>query len=288
MACQTRRITVHGHFIIMSLPRLFKPFQQIHGSFVHQLLNKWFKSELGKEILQQEKALLERLLPSMFGYNLVQTGFGEPHWLAESSTIHNKIYLCEQPQYSGYYRCVCSHLDELALATESVDVAILHHSLDFASAPHRVLREMSRVVIPGGKIVIVGFNPWSLWGVFRFVQMHSIRMPWSGNFISAYRLSDWLKLLDFHVEGYESTAYGLPTANDRTRKLFNWISYLGQRVWRQRGGVYVLVATKQVSTLTPIKPRFSSVTDSLVHIPIAGIAKPSIRNHWNKTNKRET
>lgn len=269
----------------MSLPRLFKPFQQIHGQFVHTLLDRWFDSELGKEILQQENALLERLLPSMFGYFLVQTGFGAPQWMAESSTIHNKLYLSELPQHSRHYHCVCSHLEELSLATESIDVALLHHSLDFASAPHRVLREMSRAIIPGGKIVIVGFNPWSLWGVARYVLMHSTKMPWNGNFISPYRLSDWLKLLDFHVEGYEGTAYGLPTANSRTRKLFNWIAYLGQRIWRQRGGVYVLVATKQVATLTPIKPRFSSVTDSL--IPIAGIAKPSMSHHWHNSNKRE-
>jgi len=261
----------------MSLPRLFKPFQQLHGASVHPLLSSWYKTELGQELLQNEKDILDRVLPSMFGYHLVQTGIGEPHWLAEASTIHHKVYLSEQPQTSDRYRCVCSRLDELALATESVDVAILHHGLDFESAPHRALREIARAVIPGGRIVIIGFNPWSLWGLGRFILMQTAGMPWSANFLSPYRISDWLKLLDFHVEGYESTAFGLPTANRRARRLFNWLSYLGQRIWQQRGGVYVLVAVKQVATITPIKPRFSTVTDTLVNIPITGIAKPSTR-----------
>ncbi|MBA54759.1 MAG: hypothetical protein CMK89_09930 [Pseudomonadales bacterium] len=272
----------------MSLPRLFKPFQQVHGASVHPLLSSWFQSELGQELLKQEKDILDRVLPSIFGYHLVQTGIGEPQWLAESSTIHNKLYVSEQPQRSDQYHCVCSRLDELSLATESIDVAVLHHSLDFDSSPHRALREISRAVIPGGHIVIVGFNPWSLWGIARFFLMHSAAMPWSGNFLSPYRLSDWLKLLDFQVEGYESTAFGLPTANKRTRNFFNWLAYLGQRIWQQRGGVYVLVAVKQVSTLTPIKTRFKRVTDSLVNIPIAGIAKPSTRKPFSPGGSSES
>ena len=83
------------------------------------------------------------------------------------------------------------------------------------------------------------------------------------------------------MEGYESTAFGLPTANRRTRNLFNWLSYLGQRIWQQRGGVYVMVAVKQVSTLTPIKPRFKTVKETLVNIPITGIAKPSTRKPFS-------
>ena len=247
---------------------------------MHRLLSDWFKTDLGEEVLQKETALLGRLLPSMFGYYLVQAGVGQPQWLAENSVIHRKLYVCEQPQQSSRYHCVCSRLDDMAIATESVDVAILHHSLDFESAPHRVLREVARVVIPGGKIVIVGFNPWSLWGLCRLALTGADRLPWSGNFLSPYRISDWLKLLDFQVEGCESLMHGLPTSGTRARKLFGWLAFVGQHVWRQQGGIYVLVATKQVSTLTPIKPKRLSVRDSLVPIPIAGIAKPSTRKLW--------
>ncbi len=271
----------------MSLPRLFQPFQQIQGSYVHDLLDKWFETPIGKDVLEQEKDLLAQLLPSMFGYYLVQTGVGKPKYLTAGSTIHRKLYVCEQPQKSQHYRCVCSRLDDLAIATESVDVALLHHSLDFENAPHRVLKEISRAVIPGGKIVIVGFNPWSLWGLSRFLLAQSVRIPWSGNFISPMRVSDWLHLLDFRVEGCEAIVHGVPYSNPTARKMFNWFGFLSKRMWRQRGGVYVLVATKQVSTLTPIKPGFKSVRDSLVTLPIAGIAKPSTRKPWPNNGNSE-
>src|SRR3989338_2411199 len=264
----------------MTLPRLFKPFQQVHGDDIHRLMSDWFKSELGCQVLDAERDLLDHLLPSMFGYYLVQTGVGEPQWLASTSTIHCKLYLCEQPCNSPHYHCVASRPDDMAIATESIDVALLHHSLDFESEPHRALREVARTVIPGGKILIVGFNPWSLWGIWRLLRKQTTHFPWSGNFISPLRMSDWLNLLDFHVEGCESLIHGLPTANPRTGKLFGWLSYLIQRLWTQRGAVYVLVATKQVATVTPIKPRFRTVRESLVKIPIAGIAKPSTRKGW--------
>lgn len=272
----------------MTLPRLFKPFQQIHGINVHGLLTNWFRTDLGAQVLQTEKALLDRLLPSAFGYYLVQIGVGEPQWLAESSAIHRKLYICEEQYSSAHYQCVVSRPDEIAVATESVDVAILHHSLDFESEPHRALREIARTVIPGGKILIVGFNPWSLWGMWRLLLQQSAQVPWSGNFISPFRLSDWLKVLDFHVEGCESMMHGLPSANTRTQRLFGWLAYLGQRLWSQRGGIYVLAATKQVSTLTPIKPAFRSMRQSLVNIPIAGIANPSTRKRWHLDGKSES
>src|SRR5690606_27430887 len=120
---------------------------------VHRLLTNWFRTDLGVQVLQTEKTLLDRLLPSTFGYYLVQIGVGEPQWLAESSTIHRKLYLCEERYQSDHYHCVVSRPDEIAVATESVDVAILHHSLDFESEPHRALREVARTVIPGGKIL---------------------------------------------------------------------------------------------------------------------------------------
>lgn len=265
----------------MTLPRLFQPFQQVHGSNVHRLLTDWFRSDLGSRVLQTEQALLNSLLPSMFGYYLVQIGVGEPQWLASSSTIHRKLYVCEERYSSEHYQCVVSRPDEIAVATESVDVAILHHSLDFESEPHRALREISRTVIPGGRILIVGFNPWSLWGLWRLFVKQGAHVPWSGNFISPFRLSDWLKVLDFHVEGYESMIHDLPTAHHKTNRFFGWLSYLGQRFWSQRGAVYVLAATKQVSTLTPIKPAFRTVRESLVKIPIAGIANPSTRKRWH-------
>lgn len=259
----------------MSLPRLFKPFQHFTGSYVHELVNEWFETEAGQRTLQAEKALLDQVLPSMFGYYLMQTGVGPPQLITDSSPIKHRFYVCEELYPQAPMACVQSRFSELSVASDAIDVAILHHSLDFDNNPHRLLREISRTLIPGGKMVVVGFNPWSLWGLIRLLRSKSAKVPWCGNFLSPYRLSDWLNLLDFEVEGCECTLYGPPNTSQKWARYFGWWSYASQRWWSQRGAVYIMVATKRVATVTPIKPRKKP---SLVSIPINGIARPTPRS----------
>jgi len=87
--------------------------------------------------------------------------------------------------------------DRLPLASESVDVFVLPHTLEFHPNPHALLREVDRVLIPEGHVVILSFNPWSLWGVFRVLLGWRKQMPWCGQYYSRPRLRDWLSLLGF-------------------------------------------------------------------------------------------
>src|SRR5690606_30958247 len=96
-------------------------------------------------------------------------------------------------------------IEMLPLATDSVDAVLLHHALDFTPDSHRLLREASRVLRPGGRMVVVGFNPVSLWGLGSLLRWRPQMPPWNARFISRRRITDWLRLLDFHVE---QTSYG--------------------------------------------------------------------------------
>ena len=51
--------------------------------------------------------------------------------------------------------------DALPLATDSVDALLLPHTLELHDNPHEVLREVARVLIPEGHVVVLGFNPVS-------------------------------------------------------------------------------------------------------------------------------
>lgn len=259
----------------MRLPRLFKSPQSLRGGYIHELVDLWFDSAQGQEVLRQERILCEQILPDMFGYHLLQLGFGQPRPLCESSPIRHRVYIAEK-SVRAEGPLIVSGLDDLAVATDSVDVALLHHCLDFTLHPQRVLREVSRVVIPGGKIVIVGFNPLSLWGLWRLAKAQSADVPWCGRFLSPYRVSDWLGVLDLHVDGYESTQFGLPVHSPRFVGLDQWLTHLGTRWWNHVGAVYVMVATKQVSRLTPVRPIVRAVKAPLIPIPLK--TQPTSRN----------
>ncbi|OUS23625.1 hypothetical protein A9Q99_26625 [Gammaproteobacteria bacterium 45_16_T64] len=275
----------------MALPRLFRPFHSVHKQYSHDLVKSWYKTELGVQTLASEKAVLDQLLPELFGYHLMQVGVINSPQLTSSSPIKHQFFVNElQDEGSSCSpKMVISKATELAIASDSIDVAVLHHSLDFHDNPHGILREISRTVMPGGKIVIVGFNPWSWWGAFRtFLKnaSNSSRAPWDGNFLSLYRVSDWLNLLDFEIDGCECVCYGLPSVNPKASKAFSWIGSLAKRWLSQTGAVYTVVATKRVATFTPIKPkRFNA--PSLVPLPLNGLVRPASRNPVSRRDHRD-
>jgi hypothetical protein len=131
-----------------------------------------------------------------------------------------------------------------------------------------VLREAARVLIPGGKLVVVGFNPHSLWGLTRLFRRRSTAVPWQGQFLSPSRLSDWLSVLDFEVAGFEGAGMGLPTTSPRAHGINRWLDLLGNRFWNHLGAVYVMAAEKRVSRLTPVaRIRSSARRPMLLPVP---------------------
>lgn len=230
----------------MRLPRLFKTSILLPKWVdIQAQLANWFASPRGLEVLTAEREILDQVLPGMFGYHLMMMGSFDPSSLCERSVIPHRFFLSDR-RLSG--AVVGAYSSQLPFQTNSVDVALLHHSLDFERDPHRMLREVARVVIPGGKIVIVGFNPFSLWGILRLINWQRAKIPWAARFLSALRISDWLHLLDYSVEGVE-TAYYRFLGGDKAGLL----EQLGARYFHHLGAIYVLVATKQESCITPIK-----------------------------------
>ena len=75
-------------------------------------------------------------------------------------------------------------------------------ALEVARDPHLTLREVERVLVPEGRVVICGFNPNSLWGLSKSCKRGFSQV---GDFIGQRRLRDWLQLLSFEVE---STSFG--------------------------------------------------------------------------------
>src|SRR3569623_2598537 len=85
------------------------------------------------------------------------------------------------------------------IGSDSVDVVLLHPTLEFAADPHLILREVERMLIAAGHVVIVAFTPWSFWGVWRLARRRGGRPPWSGRCLGLSRIRDRLGLLGFAI-----------------------------------------------------------------------------------------
>ncbi|WP_286238692.1 class I SAM-dependent methyltransferase [Neptuniibacter halophilus] len=235
-------------------------------------LKAWFDTELGKELLEAESAVVDGLLQGLYGVHLAQFSIDSRVQLFSQSQVSHCFSLVPQMELGMADNCIVADNAEVPLAHESVDVVVLHHALDFTASPHQVLREASRILRPGGHVLIVGFNPLSYWGMYRFCWRKKALPPWSGHFISHGRLSDWLKLLELtelrHLSGY----HRLPFESGRWRKRLGFIGGLAKRGPGHSGAFSVLLARKDIAGMTPLRSGWG--LRRLISLPVA---EPSTR-----------
>lgn len=221
--------------------------------------------------MESEKQQLEAILPTLFGYHLIQVGDIYGQNLLEASRVSHCCVMGTDSSsvsetHSGRYFVGLPHA--MPLANESVDVVVLPHTLEFSQQPHAVLREVDRVLVPDGHVVMMVFNPWSLWMLQRLMIGWRHTPPWCGRFISSTRTRDWLALLGFDVTQCQRYFFRPPIQAPRVMTRLDWLEKLGEKIWPVMSGSYVLVAKKRVETLTPIrpnwKPRKRVVTAGLV------------------------
>jgi SAM-dependent methyltransferase len=145
-------------------------------------------------------------------------------------------------------------LRQLPFDSNSIDLVILPHLLEFHPNPHQMLREVERVLIPEGRVVIIGFNPFSLWGLRRRLPRCPQVYPWNGDYLSVPRVKDWLALLGLEPNRGHFGAYIPPCTQSKWIRRWHWMEPAGDRWWPVAGGLYLLAAIKRVHGMRLIKP----------------------------------
>lgn len=245
------------------LLRLLRAYRCKEPVAARRALRAWYGGMLGKRLLDEECRLLDEVLPNLFGYHLLQVGVPAPINLIEASRVSHCMVLADLPHPEpGLPRERCLHgvAAALPIATDSLDVLLLPHTLEFEANPHEVLREADRTLVPEGHVVILMFNPWSLWGLRRMVTGWRDRSPWCGRFLNASRLKDWLALLGFDTIAVRGYFFRPPIHHAGLLHRLRFLERAGGRWWPALGGAYILIARKRVTTLTPIRPRWRSQT----------------------------
>lgn len=230
-----------------------------------QRLSDWYQSSLGQMLAEQEQQALDEILPDLFGYHLLQLGASTPSLLSSSRILH-KVALDSWPANMGLVSQMLGTPEHLPIQADCIDAVVLRHSLDMALDPRQVLREAERILVPEGHLIIMGFNPRSMWGIRRYLNFRSQEAPWADRFLSVHRIKDWLALLGMEVTNIQYRFFRPPVGRARVADRLLFLEDWGQRWWPFLGGSYILLAKKKVSTLTPIKPRWRprrSVVSSL-------------------------
>lgn len=234
------------------------------AALVRRSMRDWYRQGLGRGLLDLEQAELDGILPNLFGYYLVQIGCLVDANLLGASRIRHRVFVDELPLSTveaagdAHGSCIRANAEYLPVQRDSVDVVLLPHTLEFAADPHGVLREVERVLVPEGHVIVLGINPWSMWGLRRLLTPHRARFapPWCGEFRGQLRIKDWLALLGFDVVVSRRYFFRPPIMHTGIMRRLEFVERVGRRWWPILGGAYMLVAKKRVATLTPIKPRW--------------------------------
>lgn len=212
-------------------------------------LDDWLVSPQGQYVLDWETQQIDQAVSDIFGFNALQIGLPQID-LLRSNRMALRIRLG-----SGNPVAVACLPTALPIANQSVDLVVLPHLLEFSSDPHQILREVERILIPEGQLIITGFNPLSLWGLTKQARRGK-GFPWNGNYLSPARVKDWLKLLGFDVDRSNFGCYAPPFEQQKWLQRCGITETAGRRWWKFSGAVYMLRAVKRVHGMRLITPNW--------------------------------
>ena len=216
-------------------------------------LDSWLESPQGRYVVDWELNRTDGVVSDIFGFNAVQLGLPAIDYLRA-----NRIAFRQCADRDGQVALRCD-LEELPFASASLDLVVLPHVLEFHANPHQILREVERVLIPEGQVVILGFNPFSLWGLRRRLGRQRTAFPWNGRYLSIPRLRDWLALLSFEVDRGHFGCYAPPFKREHWLQRLHPLEAAGDRWWPIAGGVYLIRAVKRVRGMRLVKPAWRTV-----------------------------
>lgn len=219
----------------------------------YQHMSDWYQTVLGQLLLDELQESLEPVLATCFGYYALQIGCGsvsESLFKACRTTRYFKVN--ELDRHTDLYACPL----QLPIASDSVDLVVLMHHLSMTSDPHALLSEVSRIIIPQGKLIIIDFNPLSLWGLRYFLQSWLYQIPWCGHYFTAGRLTDWMQLLGFELQTVLKVGYLPPIQKPCVLRHLGWLERIMRHGMTFSSALNVLVYDKHMIPITPIRYRW--------------------------------
>lgn len=212
----------------------------------------WLRSPAGRLLCERERPHIGRIVRRFHGDTLLWIG---PQCDAVVTTdrcmVRSRMLAWSSARAaacSAGVGVVAANPVALPFPPNCFDNVVMHHALDVAQDRRAALREVARVLPLGGRLLIVGFNPWSLWSLAKpwrpFRDMHPV---------SPLRLADWLDLLGFDRERGVHLSYRGALSAALEGQHWKRASEAINRVQPPFGGVYIVAATRIGHGMTALR-----------------------------------
>lgn len=223
---------------------------------LEQAWQNWWASAQGQDLLAWEQGCADAWLADVFGFYALQLGRVSVESLRSNRMPFRWLAMADPGQAGmlvpGKTLDLFSDPRALPFAEQSLDLLVLAHALDGLDQPLAALREAHRVLVPEGRLLVLGLNPWSVWGLRQRSAQALQRLRSKAGVpglplpsVALPTLRHWLQVLGFADTVGLSSARAV-CSHAQTPPLSAWRSVT------QWGSAYAVFATKRVGGTKPL------------------------------------
>jgi SAM-dependent methyltransferase len=227
----------------------------MHADIVE--LRDFYGSTLGHLTERSIQNALKPLWPVVPGERLVGIGYAVP-WLDHLSKGTERTFAfmpagmgASAWPSSENSRTALVFDEELPLPDASVDRIFMIHELEHCEDPRETLKELWRVLAPGGRLVIVVPNRRGLWARFETTPFGNGR-PYSKG-----QLTRLLREANFTPNMWNDALMFPPSKRRSVMRATRWLEVLGRKIALPFAGVVIVEAQKRLYQGVPVSSRSS-------------------------------
>lgn len=215
-------------------------------------LRDFYGRPLGRVARTHISRRIQQVWPDVRGLNVLGLGFATPYLAPFLGQAQRVIGLMPARQgvlqWPASGKCLTGLVDEreLPLEDESMDRVLVVHGLEASESMRVMLRQIWRVLAPGGRVIIVVPNRRGLWAR-REATPFGHGQPFSRS-----QLTQLLRESMFSPSGWEVGLFAPPFDwRPLVRSAAAW-ERVGRMLWPRFSGVIMVEATKQIYAATPL------------------------------------
>lgn len=218
----------------------------------YRALDDWFKTPQGHHLGEAFAVQLARYHTYLRGDRLLQIGLcGDNLWL--DALVFNQKYTLTPCSDAPKINCVGSP-QTLPFQRNSMDAIIAPMTCEIFGRDNHPLDEIDRVLKPMGYAVFLGINPFSLWGIARYLHGLPCFGRTSMTLTSSLLLRRALLARGYRQEAFEAFYYVPPFQHEAWIKRCLFLNDMGKLASFFPAGFYCLVMQKYKGALPPLRP----------------------------------
>jgi SAM-dependent methyltransferase len=225
-------------------------------------LRAFYASHLGVIARRLIGRRIAKRWPSLSGESVLGMGYATPYLEDLAGDAERMLALMPAAQgvvtwpLEGPNRAALVEEDALPLPDAAIDRALVVHCLEVVANPHDHLREIWRVLAPGGRVILVVPNRSGIWA-------RSEKTPFGhGQPYGSGQLTGLLRDAQLSPLGWSEALAVPPIRGPWLRSGTTW-ERVGRTLWPAFAGVIIVEATKQLYQGVAVRQRRSRLKSAL-------------------------